>query len=219
MTELYMSDGIKAVRIDDLPPSAWNWFTPHLNTDTDDIEDKYAAVPWLWRGVHLRANAVASMPFAIVDSAGMEYDTSDDYQNKLGFLPDPEGLFWLIEAAVTLLGKSYVFREQNRVKPLGLRYMIPTSIEPVFAQQTDPAQDIVEGELLGFIRRLPRSEMFLELDDLLYFWPRDPFTEIGPPKDDKCPGIAALNAAGVLYNVDEFAEAFFKRGAIKAMLL
>ena len=52
---------------------------------------------------------------------------------------------------------------------------------------------------------------------MLYFWKPDPFVELGPPQ--VTPVGAALAAAGVLFNLDQFAARFWKSGAIKATLL
>jgi len=209
MSETYIWDGMKATRINDLPASAWVWYTPHLKTETEDTEKYYKAVPWLYRGTQLRCDAVAGLPFAIVTPDGAEVDSSEDYQNVLEFLPNPDGLLWLIEASLTLLGRAYVHRLYNQVKTLQLRYLMPTTIEPV-----------IDGKgLHGFNRAVGAGIKHLTPEEVLHFWLPDPFVELGPPRDDKCPGMAALQAAGVLYNLNAFAAAFFERGAIKATLL
>lgn len=202
----YLFDGMKAVALNDLPDSAWNWYTPHLTEETEQVQEYFQAVPWLNRAVTLRAQSLASLPFSIMKGT-TELDTSDDYQNKLGFLPNPTHLLWLVEAALTLLGRAYLFREHNRVRTLSLRYLLPTTITPQFSE--------LEG-LIGFTRQLGHGVQKYTPQDLIYFWQLDPFVEIGPGSS---PAQAALKAAGVLFNVDRFATDFFKRGAIKATLL
>ena len=211
MTEpkLIMWDGVKAMNLARLPDSAFTWFTPG-SSDTDELKERYRAVPWLWRGVDLRAQAVASLPFAIVDKNGEDYDTSEDYQNAVGFLPNPGNLFHLVEASLTLLGRSYLFRLYNQAATLGLRYILAESITPIVEEALG---------LTGFTRQLATGTLKLDIEDLVYFWARDAFTEIGPPLEGASPAAAALQAASVLYNVDEFASMFFERGAIKAMLI
>ena len=113
-TSLMYFDGQKAVNLLN-NPDAWTILTGG-SSETEDVQKYYKTVPWLWRGVDLRANAIASLPFAIVNQAGDEIDTSDDYQNKLGFLPNPANLLFLTEASLTLLGRSYLFRARNLVK-------------------------------------------------------------------------------------------------------
>ena len=207
MTKAILSDGQKAININDLPPEAW---TPLRGGNAGKIEEYHRTVPWLFRGVDLRANAVASLPFAIVNEAGDEVDTSDDYKNTLGFLPNPENLLFLTEASLSLLGRSYLFRERNALKTLGLRFVLASSIEPKF--------DDKKG-LVGFKRRLTNDTLDWDVEDVVYFWLRDPFVELGPPNQDKCPGQAALMAAGVLHNLAEYAAAYFERGAVKPFLV
>ena len=208
MTERYLYDGIKSVRIADLPPSAWVQHSPHVNEAEKQAADYYRAVPWLSRGVGIRAQAVSTLPFAIFKGEA-EYDVSDDWQNKIEFLPNPDHVLYLVEAALVLMGQAYLHPMRNAVMVKGLKYLLPTSMTPIHDKQT--------GELLYFERRLASGTVRLEVEDVVWFWPPDPYVELGPASN--CPAGAAMQAAGVLYNVDEFAAQFFKRGAIKAQLL
>jgi phage portal protein BeeE len=175
--------------------------------DNATTQTYYRRAPWLFRGIQLRANAVSAMPFRIM-RGGTEVDNSETWQNKVGFLPDPARLLWLTEAALCLWGTAYYWRDRNRAKALGLRYIVPSTIEP----QLDDARG-----LIGFVRTIGPRRIPATLDDIVYFWQPDPYVEIGAPNSS--PAMAAMSAAGVLYNIDAFAEAFFKRGAIKATLL
>ena len=56
----------------------------------------------------MRANALASVPFQIVKGE-TPVDTSDEYKDALGILPDPYRLLWLIEAGLCF-GATYVYR-------------------------------------------------------------------------------------------------------------
>lgn len=211
----YFFDGRKAVAIDELPPEAWTFFSGGQDVgQLGRLKEYWRTVPWLFRGVHLIASTLSALPFAIVNRSGKDVDTSADYSNALGFLPDPVNLLYLVTAALTLLGRAYLFREKNQVRTLDLRYLLPTSITPqinVVPRENEPAG------LTGFIRQLRHGRKLLQVDDLVYFWAPDPFVELGPPTGS--PGQAALQAAGVLYNIDAFASLFFSRGAIKATLL
>ena len=197
----------KAVPISELPESAWLHYSPYMDEDTESAQTLYRAVPWLARGVDLRAKAVASLPFTIY-RGDTEIDTSDDYQNKVGFLPDPVSLLYLVESSLTLLAKAYLLRERRGRSTTELRWMHPASIEPELSQ--------AQG-LTGFKRSVGNQVIKLSVEDVIYWWGLDPFVELGPGENS--PGQAALTAAGVLYSVDQFAALFFKRGAIKAMLL
>lgn len=195
---------IKTVSINDLPESAWQYLTGQTG-ETKDLQDYYKAIPWLFRGVDIRADAVASMPFSIYRGE-TEIDTSDDYQNKVGFLPSPGSLFGLIEAALTIWGYAYAFKLRSVFMAKGVRYLLPSSVRVKITQ---------DGEI-AFTRREGNRDIAYTTDDIIYFWQRDPFVEIGPPTAS--PAQAAASAADVLFNVDKFAAAFFERGAIKATL-
>jgi len=209
MSNTVLFDGVKSVNINNLPEAAWTTLGQQTG---GEMAQRYAAVPWLWRGVELRAQSVSTLPFAIMRQGAQEpLDSSEDYQNKVEYLPNPADLLYLIESSLVLQGMAYLFRGRNLLKTKELRYMVASSIKPEY--------DKVKGALSHFTRRRGSSQERLEIEDVIYFWLRDPFVEIGPPADGKCPAQAALQAAGVLYNLDEFAAAFFERGAIKATLL
>ena len=169
-----------------------------------DLGAAFRSVAWLHRGVMLRAQAIAGLPFAIL-KGGREIERSSGYANRLGFFPDPARLLGLLEAALTLYGYAYLFVRRNRVRPLGLRYLDPTTIEPLIDERAG---------LTGFKRHLSAGTDDFAPEDLVYFWGVDPFVEIGHPSSSAAK--AALSAANVLLNVDHFAANFFKRGAIRA---
>jgi HK97 family phage portal protein len=200
----------KGVRLSELPPEAWQYLRG--GSGAGDLAKFHRAVPWLFRGVDLRADAVADMPFVVLRGRGQdaqEVDNSKDWQNAVGFLPHPRDLLWLVEAALVVWGYCYLEQGRNVARRLReLRYLLPTTVQP----EIDP-----ERGLTGFQRRGGPGSPMLRVQDVCYFWAPDPFVELGPPQSS--PAQAALGAAGVLYNVDEFAAAFFARGAIKGTLL
>ena len=189
--------------------SVWDdesaWITSGAKSN-DPTTTYYRGVPWLMRGIEMRANALASVPFQIVRGE-TPVDTSDEYKDALGLLPDPYRLLWLIEAGLCF-GATYVYRERNRVKGLPLRYIAASTITPKI--------DDTAG-LVGFTRQLGTRRLELTVEELLYFWKPDPFVELGPPQ--VTPVGAALAASGVLFNLDAFTAAFWERGAIRATLL
>ena len=85
--------------------SAW---TSSTSRATDTTTTYYRAVPWLMRGIEMRANALASVPFQIVRGR-TPIDTSDEYKDALGILPDPYRILWLLEAALCF-GPAYLWR-------------------------------------------------------------------------------------------------------------
>lgn len=195
------------ININQLSEDAWTYLIG--GEDKSDIRSYFQTVPWLFRGVTMRAQAVAAMPFEITRGETI-IDDSAEYENKLGIIDNPQRLFWLIESALTLIGYCYLEKTSNLLgnKTMGVRYLLPTSITPEIDEQ--------EG-LTGFKRGLRQSEVRYKPDEICYFWEPDPFVEIGPPSSSS--GKAALSASGVLSNVDEFVAKFFQRGAIKATIL
>lgn len=206
--DIRLIDGEKSVRLDDFPPEAWRILTGGPTGNEGDVQKMYKAVPWLNRGVGIRSAAMAKMPFTIFDGEN-ELDTSENYQNKLGWWPNPDATLALIEASLTLMGRAYLFKVRKNFGIIEmLRYLVPTSIDPKIDEDLG---------LVGFKRRLKSGEIDIPMENLVWFWLRDAFTEIGPPESS--PAKVALRAAGVLFNVDTFVDAFFSRGAIKASIL
>ena len=199
-------DGHKKTNINNLPEEAWEY----LRGDGPDSELRklQKAVPWLYAAVETRANALAAVPFSIYRGTE-EIDRVEEWENKIGVLPDPKLLLRKIEQSLVSFGRSYLFQPVNKFGfKKELRYIQPTTIKPVFSEETG---------LVSFKRTLRGEERILEVDDLVYFWLPDPYIEIGPPQMSAAQ--AAIAAAGVLMNTDDFAEAFFSRGAIKATIL
>ena len=195
----------KTVSMSDLPEGAWTYITGQPQ-DEKDIQTYYKAIPWLFRGVDIRADAVAAMPFSIYRGE-TEIDNSEDYKNVVKFLPNPGGLFGLLESALVIWNYAYAFKLRNEFMTKGLRYLLPSSVK---------AKIELNGNI-SFKRKEGKEWKDYDKEDIVYFWGRDPFVEIGPPQAS--PAGAAAAAAGVLWNTDQFAAAFFARGAIKATLL
>ena len=196
----------KSVDLDQYPEEAWT----HLSGTNDPAAAYFRAVPWLYRGVTIRAQAVSSMPFAIYRDKA-EFDASANWKNKVGFLPNPRRLFWLLEACLTLSPAAYLFSDNlGRTRKL-LRYIIPSSVTPVI--------DPLAG--LTVFKRTVSGEMreFAPGMDIVYFWQPDPTVEQGAGPGKSSPARAALAAAGVLANIDEFISGYFAHGAVKATVL
>lgn len=198
-------------------PAAWTWLGGGpLAGDEKTAKDYFGKVPWLYRGVGLIAGTVASMPF-IIYKGDKEFETSDDYANKTGIIPNPKRLLWLIAASRVLTGRAYLFREQGeRMGTKRLRYLNPLSVRPVFGDRKETAGEILAWEREVTIAKGQTEWIEFEPEDIVYLWQGDPYVEIGPPIN--YPARAALAAAGVLLNVDEFAAGFFKRGGVKGTL-
>lgn len=178
------------------------------------ITKLYSAVSWLYRGVNILENGVASMPFEIRrnDETIYEFDPNSGRQdtppNNLEILVDIPHLSGMIEGAAVLRGKAYVFNVRNNAKTLELRWLLPDSIDPHFDES---------GQLSSFVRNKNGREQTLDVEDVLYFWMPDKFVELGPAMN--FPGRAALAAAGVLHSQDDFLRGYFDRGLVAAGFL
>lgn len=200
-----------------------DWKLSQSGNGATDLAACYRAVPWLFRGIWLRANSIAGLPL-IISRNGDEIANSQDWENRpddLAFLEDPPAFLSMVESSLTLLGACYYGLLRNRLGRVTggiteLRYYLASSIKPDIEAEGTPGQP-ARG-LIGFKRDLGKGAPIpLALEDVLYFWFPDPLIEIGPPK--AWPAQAALSAAGVLLNLDNFASAFFSHGAVKATLL
>ena len=207
--------GSKAININQFPEEAWS-IVLGTGTEDGDLQELWKKVPWLNRGIGILASGLSKMPFTITDLAGEEVDNSSDYQNVMGFWPNPTKELALTEAALKLFGTAYFIKDNPSLMrrdaaqgSRGIRYWVPVTVEPIITDK--------EG-LTGFVRNLPgREPETFAVDDLIHVWEYDPFGEIGEPSWS--PAMAALSAAGVLKSIDDFVELFMKRGAIKTTLL
>jgi HK97 family phage portal protein len=163
----------------------------------------------LYRAVQLRSYSVSSMPFQLMKGDKV-YDDSSDWKNEVGFLPNPYTILQLVESALIMSGRAYLFRERNVAMTKALKYHLPTSVHPKIDDDKGMIEYFERPMKSGVIKRYP-------IKDYVYFWLPDPFVELGPAIS--YPAKSAFDACGILLNMDLFADNFFKRGAIKAMLL
>ncbi len=198
--------GAKSIPLNSLSEEAWQIIAGPDKETTD--AKYYGAVSWLHRCVNIRMAAMQAMPWAIVRGE-TDIWTSDETAPPadLAWAADLPALLGVTEAALTLLGTAYWFVSQNRVRPLGMRWLTPSSVKPIW--------DSSNG-LVGYKRRLNGQDIDLTLRDVVYFALQNPLHETEPGDS---PAKAAMRAAGVLFNVDAFASSFFERGAIKATIL
>lgn len=207
--KLVVFDGFKSMSPWDVDDSTgWTDLTnDHSNRQGIDL--LYQRIPWLYRAAKARRNAVSHVPFAVVDNSGNDFDTYDDWQNKIGFLPNPKQMLSQLELSLIMTGRAYAFKETNRAGIIkSLRYISPSTITPIIDS---------ERGLTGFKRQINGRTTEYPPEQILHIFDTDYLTEAGP--GDCSDAIAALSAAGVLYHVDEFSAKYFARGAIKATVL
>lgn len=207
-TKHFYTDGktLKGIDLPQYPDSAWNWITGSPE-DTKD-EELYSRVAAVYRVANLSADAIANVPFAVYKGK-TEFDTSDDWQNKIGFLKNPRELLRLWRLSLFMTNSAYGFMEGNRAVR-NMRYVKANSITPV--------TDKWEG-LTGFKRQLGTETIEYNLNDnrIFWMWRLDHTTELLPSKNSEFRALMA--AAGVLYYADYYVQNFFQRGGIRPALL
>ena len=175
---LLMGSGIstKSIGIDQ--------FFDYLETQSAEtnVDAAYSAVVWQYRCVQLRANALASIPYRVMDG-----ETETEWPISL------TRLLWSVEADQLLYGAAYWLKQKNRVRLVNLQRLNPTTIKV----KADPFGDISRFEQTLKGRVLPFSP-----DEIVYF-------RLWNPKDDLGPGIApakvALEVAGLGRSANQWA--------------
>lgn len=203
--------GTKSITLDQYPDEAWEFLTGDPNANAESVKEMWAAVPWLYRGVNIIAQASAEIPVSLY-RGNTEITSSEEWKDPTGYLPDIAKLIRKLAASITLEGQGYLFRDQAATVRATKRLVFwnPTSVS-VDWKKTQETRE------LWFIRRVNGRDEHYSYEQVLYFWPDDGYTEVGPPLSS--PAKAALAAAGVLYNADEYVAAYWKRGAVKATML
>ena len=177
---------------------AWTYTSGAPKTGT---QDAYNAIPTVYRGVGMIAQAVSHMPFAVY-RGNNEITNSMEYADPFGYLPNPRWLFGILSQSLDVAGRAYLLPNTNAAgKTKGLQYFKPDSIQPIH----DPAT----GFLIGFERQTQSNPIRYGVDDVIRLWLPDPYVEgttmdgaIQPPSS--WPVFAALRASGVLGNLDDF---------------
>ena len=208
---IYM-DGSKSVNIPLDFDSDFGWDVAGAMNKIKDPQ-LYAGVAAVFRAAHINADALASLPFALVDERGEEYDNSEAWENKVGFLPNPRELLrlWRLSLFATNQAYGYIDRTKRGGRVIQeLRYIAPTTIS------IEAGADGIDK----FIRRLAgQKDINWRPDDprLFYALRRDFDTELLPSANTEF--FACLNSAGIMFYADSFIRDFFARGGIKPTML
>ena len=199
---LVMFDGLKSWSVENAPEYAWTRNNLRADDASFGVSMAYRAVGAVFRGVQLRANAVARMPRYIY--RGSEVVPEDD--PSLDFIGNLTDLLWRVEASLCLYAASYLWKARNTVRLRELRWFATNTITP----DVDPS-----AGLRGF-RRSVGNIPYYQPNDLAYLWLPSVDDEVGP---GVAPAQAALISAGIKFNIDVFISSFFERGAVKPVLL
>jgi hypothetical protein len=207
-TKYFYTNGseLKSFDLTQYPDAAWDFITGAPETKDNEL---YASVAAVFRVANMTADACASLPFAVVNPDGSDYDTSQDWQNNVGFLRNPRELIRLWRLSLFMTNKAYGFMEGNRVIR-NLRYILPSSITPI--------KNTSQG-LMGFTRKIGTQTIDYSLKDnrIFYMWRLDHTTELLPSEYTEFRALMA--AAGCLFYADYYVNNFFQRGGIKPTML
>ncbi|MBK8800415.1 MAG: phage portal protein [Anaerolineales bacterium] len=154
----------------------------------------------------MRSNALLAMPWSIYrgDTELVRHDV-DEWPKELAAYQGLEELLWQTEAALCLNAQAFWYKRRSRLGPIAIRWLDPSTMSPVWGVDA----------ITAFKRQVGNATSELSPEDIVY----TRLAGISETTPRTAPAAAAMSAAGVLYNVNEFAAAFFKRGAIKATLL
>lgn len=193
----------------DSQPEAWTWFSGQPKTQQDEY---YARVSAAFRAWNLKANTIASIPFVLMQGK-KEYDNSNEWQNKVKFLPNPQELLRLAVLSYIASNAIYILKTSDIAgyRTRGLYNAIPSSFTPVTKPDTGG---------LDYIERRFGSQMERYTPDdkrLIRLWRLDHTTEVLPSQNTEAK--AMLSSAGIIKYQDAWVEHFYMRGGIKPTII
>lgn len=202
----FLLSATKSIPIQALPEEAWTYLTGKSSPEGTDAAARYANVPYLFRAITLRTQALAALPYSwhMEDEGGDEMESDPPFP----FECELSHLLAHLEMSVLLYGAGYVLKERNRGRVVkSLRVLHPASIVPEYDEQ--------QG-IKGYKRTIGGQVVYLQPDEVIPVWTPPIGAEIGYGVGE---AQVALRAAGVLYNLDEFATRFFAQGAVNPTVI
>jgi HK97 family phage portal protein len=184
--------------------NALNWDLMFSNNTGGGISKlaAYQTVAWVRRAVDVRANALSAIPFKVYGKRGKDVTDSWPMSNSISTL------LWRLEAGLQIYGAGYLAVNKNIVGiDREFAWLLPSSITPKYDSKVG---------ITGFERRVKGTVIPLDAEDLIYIWQPNLEAELGP-------GIGwvqtVLAEAGMAKSANEFAQQFFERGAVPALIL
>jgi hypothetical protein len=108
--KLYFTDGAKTTNMllsDD--PEVWNFLSGRR---TPEAVELYARVSAAFTAVNKVSKAVAAVPFVVLQGK-TEIDSTADWQNALGFMPNPRDLLRRLSMSVIMSNMGYLRMGKN----------------------------------------------------------------------------------------------------------
>lgn len=205
MAKTYLlTHAAKALPFDTLAQEAWQ----SLGVATEStVTRRYDDTPWFRRGVDVRAEAIAGLPFVFMDMAtGDVLDVGE--LPPLPFALEFEALLNVLEGWLTLYGAAYLFQGLNAAG-------IPREVRPLHPATITPRYSPTQG-VDSFERRTPEGPVPLAPAEVVALWLPSRSSEVGP---GSAPAQAALTAANLLNSADSFGQLYFENGVIAPALV
>ena len=208
--------GTKSIDLPQYPDSAWT-FLSGAPEGEDSVRALTKAVPWLNRGLSVLVQSASEVPIMLMRGENEMGYLGDEVDSPFNYIEDLPLLIKKLTASIVLEGYGYAFRDMARMKAVSpgiktkkLWYWSPLTVE-------FDAQKTLRESQLYFKRSVPgQGPMEFTDKEVVYFWPPDPYVEVGPPTSS--PAKAALAAAGVLHGIDQYVKKYFERGAVRAYI-
>lgn len=205
----FLYDGMKSYDAPMNMPEAWSSLGQQKDATDSELASRVAAV---FRVRDLLSNAVANVPFSIYEGE-TEIDNSADWQNAIGFMPNPIDLIRRWRLSLTMSNAAYGFctKVPLTAKGANIQYLVSSSVTP----QTDN----YTGELTGFKRETGTMTTTYPLKSgrIIYLWKLDETTEMLPSEYTEFRAMCA--SAGIMHYADLWTGNYFKRGGVKPTLI
>jgi len=166
-----------------------------LDDEGGTVQDIYKSVAWVFRCVHLRANGLSSIPYRILKG-----------EREIEWPISLSRLLWYAEADLSLFGAAYWLKNLKKKDPTSLMRLNPSSME-------------VKTNRKGiekFVQTIEGEETDFKEEQMVYFRYWNPADDLGP---GVAPAEVALEAAGIMGNLNTWASKFFEAGALPLTVL
>jgi HK97 family phage portal protein len=194
--------GSKAVTLTDLDRFL-DFLVDEAAGDDDSIRTLYSSVAWVFWAINQRAGNIAQIPYLILPLE----DEEDDPENEVDFGIDLRLTFWQVEAWLKLNGAAYVLQRMAGATLDKLQTLNGYSMR---VKEYDN-----DGPTL-FEQRVGNQVQTFTPEELLYFRTWSPVDDIN---EGVSSGQVGKTSASLVHNTNEWGQAFFRNGAIPAVLL
>ena len=204
-----MFDGAKSVSLD----SDLGW-RGSQETEGSRVNTHYKFVSVANRCVNVRAATLSSLPWSVVDLKTRKPIFSSDKGSlppELKFMRNFKRNLFLTEASLSVFARSYLYKKgTNRSGLIGLQWLMAKSVEPIWDNQLG---------LTGFRRFIAldgKEGMTIPANKICFIAYPNPMHETAFTTS---PLEAVASEAGVIFSINEFAQQFIERGAVRATVL